>query len=448
MQLPPCANLTLTGILAAVAIALWPAGCAVWPALPKRSLKPTHRRLVLASSGDATDAENSASPPTWPLRNDGSSVNSDLRVTVTYSDGPLGRARRVRRTRRPSIETRWKLAEDIPGYGRMSAICNFGSISLEQVISLLEGNAGFVAFGSRATIVSYADVVHCRWTTTEGDISDAFFFPYGSVVLWGLTSDQELACIDILAKGGVTEPIVSDEPRWVYSQKASSDELADMEFMLFKPAPPPSSDEASESGPHARRFASVKSNVIELCTLDPAEQLAISFAFAQSAKLSVLEAALEETVEEIREVPEQLSRSGRAQLSAKEIAKLTGRVFLERNEVNLYSNILDCPDFFWEAEEFEPLYRRFNQYLDIEDRVGILNNRLDIVNDLLESLSGQLEIRNSHRLEIIVILLIVIEILLELAKETAAPPVLTWPIHTLRRILSPLFPWIRRVFGG
>lgn len=101
--------------------------------------------------------------------------------------------------------------------------------------------------------------------------------------------------------------------------------------------------------------------------------------------------------------------------------------------------------------------RKVNRYLDIEDRVNILNNRLDIVNDLLEGLSGQLEIRceqqsrvctrppqrkrrpvlistpnphpeqikilqsyhslltrNSHRLEIIVILLIAVEILLEL----------------------------------
>lgn len=61
--------------------------------------------------------------------------------------------------------------------------------------------------------------------------------------------------------------------------------------------------------------------------------------------------------------------------------------------MNLYSNILDTPEFFWEAEGFEPLYRRVNRYLDVEDRVNILNNRLDIVNDLLEGLSGQIEIR-------------------------------------------------------
>ena len=46
-----------------------------------------------------------------------------------------------------------------------------------------------------------------------------------------------------------------------------------------------------------------------------------------------------------------------------------------------------------QAEQFEPLYRRVNRYLDIDDRVEILKKRLDIVNDLLDSLSSQLEIQ-------------------------------------------------------
>ena len=131
----------------------------------------------------------------------------------------------------------------------------------------------------------------------------------------------------------------------------------------------------------------------------------------------------------------QLAARGKAKLSVKEVARLTGRVFLERNAVNLYSNILDTPDFFWEAEEFEPLYRRVNRYLDIETRVSILNKRLDIVNDLLDSLSTQLEIRNSHRLEIIIIGLIALEIALEVLKEAAfyssLPPLALWPRRTL-----------------
>ena len=149
------------------------------------------------------------------------------------------------------------------------------------------------------------------------------------------------------------------------------------------------------------------------------------------------------TTDEIRPIPLQLAQRGRSKFSANEVARLTGRIFLERNAVNLYSNILDTPEFFWEAEAVEPLYRRVNRYLDVEDRVRILNSRLDIVNDLLDSLCTQLETRNAHRLEIIIIYLIALEIILELAKEFTLPAMIggigAWPRRMLMlgwRVLS------------
>ena len=60
------------------------------------------------------------------------------------------------------------------------------------------------------------------------------------------------------------------------------------------------------------------------------------------------------------------------------------------HQANLYSSsILGSPEFFWEAEGFEPLFRQAYTYLDTEERLRILNKRLDIVNDLLDSLSDQ-----------------------------------------------------------
>ena len=53
------------------------------------------------------------------------------------------------------------------------------------------------------------------------------------------------------------------------------------------------------------------------------------FAPRQSAKLSVLEASLEALSEEIKAIPEQLARTGRSSFSAKRIAQLSGRIFLQ-----------------------------------------------------------------------------------------------------------------------
>jgi len=83
-----------------------------------------------------------------------------------------------------------------------------------------------------------------------------------------------------------------------------------------------------------------------------------------------------------------------------------------------------------------------SRYLDVEDRVAILNNRLDIIKDLLDSLGSQLEIREAHRLEKTIIWLIVAEIALDLIKETALPAPHLIPGALLRRaarLLAPVF---------
>ena len=358
-------------------------------------------------------------------------LNEELKVMVQYLGGAASRQRRVRRTRRPPPEERWRLSAEPAGYQRMSAFCNYATIDLEAAIDLIASNQAFRRFGERISITSYSDVVHCRMTSppvssAQPIVRDAFLFPYGSAVLWGFPSLLELDFLDLLA------PCSEDLSASISG--VSTMELGDSEFMLYtlEDGPEASAEAAALPGAAAAplsppatasaRAVTLSNNVIRLSPADnPVEKLSISFAFAQSAKLAVFEALLEESTEAIKPIPEQLAASGRSQLTVKQVSKLTGRVFLERNEVNLYSNILDTPDFFWEAEEFEPLYQRVNRYLDIEDRVAILNKRLDIVNDLLDSLSTQLEVKHSHRLEVIIIWLIVIEIAIELVKESALP---------------------------
>lgn len=54
----------------------------------------------------------------------------------------------------------------------------------------------------------------------------------------------------------------------------------------------------------------------------------------------------------------------------------------QRSDVNLNSDMLDEPDFFWEDDEYEPLYKKVMKYLSVDNRVQILNTRLDILREL------------------------------------------------------------------
>jgi uncharacterized Rmd1/YagE family protein len=73
---------------------------------------------------------------------------------------------------------------------------------------------------------------------------------------------------------------------------------------------------------------------------------------------------------------------------------------------------LDEPDFLWDNDHYEPLYKRMVKYLDVNNRVKILNKRLDILRELVEVLNQELTQQHGDKLEWIIIWLLVAEILI------------------------------------
>ena len=68
----------------------------------------------------------------------------------------------------------------------------------------------------------------------------------------------------------------------------------------------------------------------------------------------------------------------------KEIAQLIGMVFIQKSNVNLLSTVLDTPEYFWSApDNLQALYKRVTEYLELEQRVTVLNNRFEVLTELL-----------------------------------------------------------------
>jgi uncharacterized Rmd1/YagE family protein len=91
-----------------------------------------------------------------------------------------------------------------------------------------------------------------------------------------------------------------------------------------------------------------------------------------------------------------------------------GQLFIVKSSVNLESDMLSVPDFFWENEVWEPIFKHACKYLDIDDRVAVVNKRLEVLDGMFQMLKDQLEVRHATRLEWIIIWLIVAEVGLEL----------------------------------
>ena len=55
------------------------------------------------------------------------------------------------------------------------------------------------------------------------------------------------------------------------------------------------------------------------------------------------------------------------------------QVFIQRAAVNLLSTVLDTPEFFWSAPDImQTLYKRICEYMELDDRVEVLNNRFAV----------------------------------------------------------------------
>jgi len=93
-----------------------------------------------------------------------------------------------------------------------------------------------------------------------------------------------------------------------------------------------------------------------------------------------------------------------------------GEIFMVRSSINLNSEYLDVPEFFWRNPHLEPFYVMTKKFLDIPSRVMALNQKLDVLQELLNMLNSQIQHRQSSLLESIIIMLILIEIVISLIR--------------------------------
>ncbi|KAI8954567.1 hypothetical protein F4801DRAFT_587375 [Xylaria longipes] len=140
-------------------------------------------------------------------------------------------------------------------------------------------------------------------------------------------------------------------------------------------------------------------------------KLAISHALAQSVKTSLFEELIASTIDACKDIPTQIALAGKISLSQTQINMQIGELFILRINIHLNGSVLDTPEFFWVEPHLEPVYQAVRSYLEMDQRVGLLTERLDVIADLLAVLKDQLSHGHGEMLEWIVIVLIAAEIL-------------------------------------
>ncbi|XP_061752327.1 required for meiotic nuclear division protein 1 homolog isoform X2 [Nerophis ophidion] len=84
--------------------------------------------------------------------------------------------------------------------------------------------------------------------------------------------------------------------------------------------------------------------------------------------------------------------------------------------INLRSDLLLTPDFYWDRENLEKLFDKTCKFLSINRRVNVVNEKLENCDQLTGLMRSHLSNKHSLRLEWMIVILITIEVLFELVK--------------------------------
>ncbi|MCJ1352019.1 MAG: hypothetical protein MMC33_002003 [Icmadophila ericetorum] len=217
---------------------------------------------------------------------------------------------------------------------------------------------------------------------TQVHTPEVFLFEYGTVVIWGMTLIQEQRFLKDLAK--------------FEEEKLSEDDVQTENFNFY----------------YTREYqARIYNDFISLREKkNYMTKLAISHALAQSVKTSLFEDLLSDTISQTTPLPAQLAQKGSISLSRLAINKKIGDLFILRINIHLQGSVLDAPELMWAEPQLEPIYQAVRSYLEMDQRVGLMTERLDVLGDLLAVLKDQVRTSHGEYLEWIVIILIAAEI--------------------------------------
>lgn len=335
------------------------------------------RPTAIEKCGESSSGTGSDLKLGWGFESDKSATTS---LTATPRTGPARSERRVATVFGP---------ERVTGSSQqVSSYCWANGYRVSSLARHLSDDRGLL-------VESFQGVLHVR--DIRNPRVDVFIFPFGAVIIWGIDRPELeqaiLEAVRTFESGKLLTGQEFDGFRFVEGNptfRVNNDVI----YMLHGPA--------GEEGERTK------------------ERLAVSYALAQSVKLITFEEAIQEILRETKHFPEQLAKTGAISNSRRDVARKLGRLLQTRHEVYLHADMMSTPEFFWDFASFEPPYLSMERYLELKSRADMVNKRVEVVRELFDLLSHELQFKHSSDLEVIIIVLIAIEIGISLLKDAVS----------------------------
>ena len=224
--------------------------------------------------------------------------------------------------------------------------------------------------------------------------AELFIFHYGVIVFWNFTEEQEKDILGDLA--------FADEKNLIV-RPLDEQEIETEEFQF----------EYDKDTERPRIF----NDVITLRSGDHFIKMTLSYAIAQSTKLSRFESRISPILHSIMKLPKRLALHGTLGLKREQLLKKSGKLFKLRVDVNLSSNVLDTPEFFWSVEpSLHPLYIAMREYLEIDKRVTVVNDRCKVFLEFFDICVDSVAEKNIARVTLWFIIMIVVGVIFSVSE--------------------------------
>ncbi|XP_075155490.1 required for meiotic nuclear division protein 1 homolog [Haematobia irritans] len=291
------------------------------------------------------------------------------------------------------------------GFFNVTAFSTAEEYDLESLLDALRQQELYEAkkFFSTDNLGLERDVLYvtAKYQVGEED-RDIFFFREGSVVMWNFNDieiNNVLSFLRSFEKDPYLRPLVRSES----------------EVMPYTYIPPSAID--------------VEGDIVSSADVEPARaffqsgkffltsgednffsKYTFSNALSTSIKLGIWEATLDRYIDSMAFLTSDMKKGRRIRISRAEVLRKTGELLALRHVINLSSDLLDTPDFYWDREELETLYLQVCNYFSISRRTKVMNEKINHCVELAELISHNLNEAHNTRLEWMIIILIMIEV--------------------------------------
>jgi uncharacterized Rmd1/YagE family protein len=146
--------------------------------------------------------------------------------------------------------------------------------------------------------------------------------------------------------------------------------------------------------------------------VSPERLLVISDALAKSVVLAHDEGEVATVFDVIEPLARELAENGRAPAGRRTMLRHIGKALLVQHRVSGRVAVAEKPDVLWDRPDLERLYGRLEDEYELKERVGLLNRKLAVITETANAFTDIIDTERSLRLELIIVLLIVFEIVI------------------------------------